>query len=86
MDIGAYLEYDVRDVVGTFEVGRGVRIFWRGFAKRGFGRTPLVTGMQYIIILIQSSNPFHSRRSPPSHVDLYIIRQLQITHISFVVY
>ena len=36
------MEYDVRYAVETFEVegGGGVRIIWRGFAKRGVRPNP----------------------------------------------
>ena len=44
------MEYDVRgDAVETFEVGGGVRIFWRGVREKGGSseppEPPLVTGL-----------------------------------------
>ena len=45
-----YVEYDVRDDVGTFEVGGGSYVLEEGSRKGGFVRplpppNPLVTGM-----------------------------------------
>ena len=51
------MEYDVRDAVEMFEVGGGVRFFWRGVREKGGSseppEPPLVTGLCFTSVSSQ---------------------------------